>query len=197
MGTWTAVIVATQGRADFWRAARAEGVEPDTSAVPPLALIDVDARSDFESPILLAQTLSTVLSTAAIGFAAQTGSDAYEIRAFDHGECMRHLAYSRDDDGWLAADGRTQPWERAFFFDGPADGANGAWPDTLDEEISDADVARYEAARLAGDPSQVMDLVHPRSTAPLRRLCAFYGVDPDAPAGRWQKQSFFGKLFGR
>ena len=113
MGTWTAVIVATQGRADFWRAARAEGVEPDTSAVPPLALIDVDARSDFESPILLAQTLSTVLSTAAIGFAAQTGSDAYEIRAFDHGECMRHLAYSRDDDGWLAADGRT----RAFVND--------------------------------------------------------------------------------
>jgi hypothetical protein len=42
-----------------------------------------------------------------------------------------------------------------------------------------------------------MDLVSPRSTAPLRRLCAFYGVDPDAPAGRWQKRSFFGKLFGR
>jgi hypothetical protein len=197
MGTWTAVIVDSQGRADFWKAAKAEGVESDTTAVTPLVLIDVDPGSDFESPILLAQTLSTVLRTAAIGFAAQTGSDAYEIRAFDHGECMRRLAFSRDDDGWLAVDGRVQPWEPAFFFDGPADGASGTWPDTLDEELSDADVARYEAARLARDPSPVMDLVSPRSTAPLRRLCAFYGVDPDAPAGRWQKRSFFGKLFGR
>lgn len=196
MGCWTAVIVATQGRADFWKVARAEGVEPASSAVTALVLIDVDAGSDFESPLLLAQTLSTVLSTAAIGFAAQTASDSYEIRSFDHGECMRRLEYSHDD-GWLAADGRAQPWEPAFFFDGPADGANGAWPDTLDEEISDAAIARYEAARRAGDPSQVMDLLSPRSTTPLRRLCAFYGVDPDAPAARWAKPSFFTKLFGR
>jgi hypothetical protein len=197
MGCWTAVIVASQGRADFWKAAQAEGVEPNTSAVTPLVLVDVDAGSDFEAPIRLAQTLSTVLRTAAIGFSAQTASDSYEIRAFDHGDCMRHLAYSRDDDGWLAAEGVVQPWEPAFFFDGPAADAKGTWPDTLDEELSAADVARYEAARLARDASKVMDLLSPRSTTPLRRLCAFYGVDPDAPAARWAKPSFFDRLFGR
>lgn len=197
MGCWTAVIVATQGRKGFWKVAQAEGVEPTSSAVPQLVLVDVDAGSDFEAPIRLAETLSTVLRTATIGFSAQTASDSYEIRAFDHGDCMRHLAYSRDDEGWLTAAGVPQPWEPAFFFDGPAAGAKGTWPDTLDEELSDAAIARYEAARLAGDPSQVMDLLSPRSTAPLRRLCAFYGVDPDAPAARWAKPSFFTKLFGR
>jgi hypothetical protein len=201
VSTWTAVIVDTQGRKDFWDAVHAEGVEPMASrAVPALALISVESGADFEAPLKLAESLSTVLPTTAIGFAAQTTSDAYEIRAYDRGECARRVAYSRDDGGWLAVEGIPQPWEPVFFFDGAApsaaDAPGGHWPDTIDDDLSEFDVARYEAARRARDPSRVMDLLRLHSTAPLLRLCAFYGIAPDAPVATWSKPSLWSKLFG-
>lgn len=200
MSTWTAVIVATQGRADFWKQAYAQGVEATTEAVrasvPELALIDVFGGNDLEAPLKLAELLSTTLGTAAIGFAAQTSADTYEIRAFDQGECMRRLAYARDDEGWIAAEGIVQPWEPAFFFDGPAEAGGAHWPDMLRDDLKDEGVARYEAARKARDATKIMDLLGPRSTAPLRRICEFYRVDPSAPIARWEKPSFWSRLFG-
>jgi hypothetical protein len=201
MSTWTAVIVATQGRADFWKHARAEGVEPlqDPPELPELALIEVITGNDMDAPLELAKVLSTTLGTAAIGFVAQTGADTYDIRAYDQGECMRKLVYSRDDGGWLVADGIVQPWEPAFFFDGearPGDAPDAHWPDMLDDGTSELEIARYEQARKARDATRVMKLLHPRSTAPLHRLCKFYRVDPNKPIARWEKPSFWSRLFG-
>ena len=197
MGTWTAVIVDTQRRADFWKAVHAEGVEPVRTDVPSLALVEVSCGADFDATFRLAESLSTMLGTAAIGFVAQSASDAYELRAYDRGSLARRLAYSRDDGGWIANEGIVQPWEPDFFFDGHAAAPQGeGFPDLIDDDLSDADLARYEEARRAREPARVMDLLNPRSLAPFHRLCAFYRIAPDAPAATWTKPSIWSRLFG-
>jgi hypothetical protein len=46
------------------------------------------------------------------------------------------------------------------------------------------DLARYEAARAAGDPSAVLDLIRADSSGPVQRLCRHYGLDPRSPGAR-------------
>ena len=180
MATWTVCIVATAP--DFWRIATRHQVIAMTTAVPPYVLISC---TDFARPALLAEELSGALGTTAIGIAAQTGADTYQLRAFTAGTVVRELDYDRDGGGWTTVTGTPQAWEAAFFFDALNR------PDDPDE------AARFDAARLAGDPSPILRLVAPSSLAPLRALCASLQIDPDVPSGRYERPSRWAKLFVR
>ncbi|MBZ5713894.1 hypothetical protein [Nannocystis pusilla] len=198
MSTWVGAIVETQGRRDFWDLARKQGVEPLATDVPARVLIEFEPRGGPEAAERTAQALSGELSTSGLAFAAQTCSDVYELHAFERGACVRRLVYSRDEGGWLRVEGDVQPWEPAFFFDDASTAPDSdGWPDMLHDELAAEDVARFEAARRAGDPSAVLDLLHPSSTAPLWRLCAALDVPPDAPLGRWKKPSLWARLVRR
>jgi hypothetical protein len=188
------VIVETLGRSDFWDIARKHGVDAATREVPSYVLIDCDVGFDFEVSVRLAEGLSTDLQALAIGFVVQTTADVHQLHAFRNGAAIRRLVYSRDDDGWVQVEGTPQPWERAYFF---ADVVDELGPDMLSDEVSDDDVARYEAARRAGDATAVLDLMHPSSTAPVHRLCESLGVRGDRPLGRWKKRSLLSRLFAR
>jgi hypothetical protein len=196
VGSWLVAIVDTGGRADFWAVARRHHVSPATEAVPPRVLIECRDLSDFEASTRLAQALSAELATTAIGLFMQTTADVYGIRVFTNGQLVRQLDDSREDGGWIEQSGTAQPWEPALLFDGPADPADDThWPDTLDDDLEDADLARYEAARKRGDASGVMDLVH-ASQGGMFRLAAALGVTPDAPHGHHKKPSFWQRLKG-
>ncbi|WP_143141468.1 hypothetical protein [Nannocystis exedens] len=191
-------LLETQGRSDFWDLARKQGVEPLATDVPAWVLIDFALRGGPEAAVQIAQALSGALSASGLAFAAQTNADVYELHAFERGVRARRLVYSRDEGGWLHVEGAVQPWERAFFFDEASTSPDSdTWPDMLLDEISAEDVTRFEAARRAGDPSAVLDLLHPSSTWPLWRLCEALGVAPDAPRGRWRKPSLWARLRGR
>lgn len=196
MGTWVSALVETGGRSDFWELARGEGVSSDLVEVPRFARID---GSDVAATFALAEALSKKLGTSAVAFCAQSSADVYELRGYQAGECVRKLAYSRDDGGWLTLEGTQQPWEAAFFFDDAAANPEDDWPDLLSDEASDEELARYRAAREARDASEVMDLLGPHSLAPLHRLAAHLGVDGSAPphGALRGKGSLLKKLFGR
>ena len=171
-------------------------MSPSADTVPVRALIHCEVGFDFEASTRLAGALSAELGTLAVGLLVQTVSDAYGVRAFDRGTLVRRLDYS-GDEGWLHVEGAAQLWESALFFDGPADlGAGTAWPDTIDDELSDADLARYEAARAIGDATNVMDLVH-ASAGGIHRVAAALGVDPSGPAGRYRRPGWWQRLFRR
>lgn len=201
MSTWVGAIIETQGRRDFWDLARKQGVEPLSTEVPARVLIDFEfslTGGPEAAAVRTAQALSGELSSRCLAFAAQTCADVHELHAFERGACVRRLVYSRDEGGWLRAEGEVQPWERAYFFDEASTSADReTWPDMLRDEMSDEDVARYEAARRAGDASAVLDLLHPSSTRPLWRLCDSLGVPPDAPMGRWKRPGLWARLLRR
>lgn len=194
MSTWLGCIVETRGRADFWDVARRRGIEPRVATVPARALVSCEI--DFEAPLRLAAELSRDLEAFALGFVVQTNADVHRLHAFDRGELVRKLDYSRDGGGWVADDGAKQPWEARYFFDDAPTTEADEWPDMLHDDLSDDDVARYERARAAGDPRPVMDLFHPSSARAMRRVCQFFGVDADAPVGLWKKPSLWSRLTG-
>jgi hypothetical protein len=199
MATWLGVIAETGGRADFWQVAKKLGVVPVVAEAPRYALIECEPGS-WEAPASLAEELSRQLGTTCIGFTVQTTADVHELHAFRSGTSIRSLTYSRDGGGWQKVTGTPQAWERAYFFDDegstrPDDGR--PWPDMLSDELSDEDVARYEAAKKSGDASGVLDLLEPSSTSSMQRVCVAFSIQGDAPAGRWKKPSLFGRLFGR
>ncbi|NUP05400.1 MAG: hypothetical protein HOW73_04995 [Polyangiaceae bacterium] len=199
MATYIAAIVETGGREDFWDIARRHNVEPLAGAnVPTRALITCGTTSDFESSLRLAEALARELDTTSVGFYAQTSSDCYEVRAFERGQNTRRLAYARDQGGWLHVEGTTQAWEACLFFDDKAstDASSDRWPDTIYDELSDETIARYEAAKAAGDPASVMDFLHP-SIGAIRRMCAFFGVDADTPTAHLRKPSLWSRWFAR
>lgn len=194
MGTWVAAIVDTRGRSDFWEVVRAHHVVPSVDTVPARALIDCEI--DFEASTRLAKALSAELETFAVGLVMQTTADVHAVRAFECGTLVRRIDYSRDEGGWLDVTGTPQPWESALFFDGPADLAAGTrWPDTLDDDVDDADIARYEAARTLDDASTVMDLVH-ASGRGIHRVASALGVDPRTPVGRHRRPRWWQRVFG-
>ncbi len=195
MSSWVAAIVDTGGRSDFWDVARRHHVSSSVETVPARALIECEG--DFEASTRLAEALSAELATSAVGLFMQTGADAYGVRAFDRGKLVRRLDYSRDYGGWLDVSGTPQPWDSAVFFDGPADLAPGTpWPDTIHDDLDDADLARYEAARAIGDASNVMDLVH-ASGGSIHRVAAALGVDPSQPVARYRRPRWWQRALGR
>lgn len=195
MSTWVGVIVETAGRADFWDVAGKHGVEATTRDIAPHALIDCGHA--FAAASELAQALSKATGLAALGFVVQTAVDVHELYAFKSGTIVRRLGYSRDGDGWEIVEGAPQPWERAYFFDDAPYSFDdeGPWPDMLWDDISEQDIARYEAARQAGDASAVLPLFHPSSTAPMQRACKYFGVEPAHPHARMRKRSFLSRLW--
>jgi hypothetical protein len=197
MATWVATIVETKGRADFWEVARKLGVRSPLDTVPAYVIIDCDSGFDFHASMRVAADLSRELSTMAVGFVVQTTSDVHMMHAFTDGSCVRRLEYSRDDGGWGVVEGEPQTWEKIYFFDERSTADAEAWPDMLDDELSAEDRARYEEAKRLGDPSAIMGLLHPSSTAPMWRVCASLGIDEAAPpAGIWKKPSLWSRLFG-
>ncbi|MFN7135588.1 MAG: hypothetical protein ACK4N5_26185 [Myxococcales bacterium] len=200
MSTWLALIVETNGRPDFWEVAAKHHIGPAASGVPARALIECPWVANADLPLVLAEALSRELGSTALGFAAQTTADVYRLHAFTRGARVRKLDYSRDEGGWLAIEGTPQPWEPAFFFDpgGSTTDDGAAWPDMLDDELTDEKIAAYESARAKGDPGPVMRHLSPSSTMPLIRICEWYGLAGDAPHGRVGKpRSIFARLFGR
>ena len=196
MSTWVAAIVETTGLPDFWATARKHGVVALTQCVPKHVLIDCDAGFDFHAPVRLAEALSRDTGGIAIGFLVQTNADVHELHAFQAGALVRRLQYSRDNGGWQAPEGSCQPWERAYFFDDQRT-TNGQWPSLLDDEATDDDVARYEAAKRDGDASSILKLLRPSSTVPMHRVCAHFGLVPEKPSARWKKPYFWSGSFGR
>jgi hypothetical protein len=194
--TWIAAIVETRDLPDFWATASRHGVVPLSQGVPKHVLIDCGAGFDFHAPVQLAEALSRDTGGMAIGFLVQTNADVHELHAYQAGALVRRLQYSRDYGGWQAPEGSTQAWERAYFFDDQRT-TDGQWPSLLDDEATDDDVARYEAAKRDGDASPILDLIRPSSTIPMRRVCAFFGLTPEEPAARWKKPSFWSGLFSR
>lgn len=165
------------------------------NTVPARALIGCDV-SDFEASTRLAQALSAELATVAIGLFMQTVSDVYGVRVFESGQLVRRLEYSRDDGGWLEVSGTPHQWESVLFFDGPANRTNdGHWPDTIYDDLEDADIARYEAARQRGDASGVMDLVHATQDG-LYRVAEALGVKPDTHEGYYRKPRWWQRFTG-
>ena len=199
MATWVAAIVETRARADFWEVARRYGVQPSKSSVPGYALIDCDVGSDFEASFRLAEALSREMSATALGFVVQTTADVHEMHAYRRGTGVRHLGYNRDEGGWTLVEGQPQSWESAYFFDDGSTtaGEGGRWPDMLFDELSDADIERYEKAKREGAAALALDLLHPSSTLPMIRVCEFFGIEADQPAGRWKKPSLWSRLFRR
>jgi hypothetical protein len=150
------------------------------------AIVDTRGRSDFWD----------VARRHHVGLLMQTSADVHGVRAFDRGKLVRRIDYS-GDSGWLDVSGTPQPWESVFFFDGPADLAPGTtWPDTIWDDLEDADIARYEAARAIGAASDVMDLVH-ASGGGIHRVAAALGVDPSHPSGRYRRPRWWQRLLGR
>jgi hypothetical protein len=194
MATWTGAIVETGPT--LWDVARKYGVRSTLQDVPEYALINCDVGYSFHESVRLAKELSRELGTKAIGFVAQTTADVYEVEAFDRGEQMRRLAYSRDSGGWVDVIGAPQPWEPLYFW-GESDTSSDAWPDMLPEDSPDEVVARYEQARKANDPASVIDILHQHSLEPLYRLCKHLGVTPDCPTATWQRRSWWSRLFTR
>lgn len=194
MSTWIAAIVDTGGRTDFWTVARRNHVTAVHETVPARALIDCTDTLDFEASTRLAQALSGALGTSAIGLFLQTVSDVYGVRVFERGQIVRRLEYSPDGGGWLTVTGTAQPWESALFFDGPADPTSDThWPDTIYDDLEDADIARYEAARRRGDASDVMDLVHATHEG-IHRVALALGVRPDTHDAHYRKPRWWQRL---
>ena len=205
MSTWTGVIVETLGRADFWDVAARHGVEAVDASRAVASRVLLDCGGDYEPPFVLAEALSRELGSSCIAFAIQTSADVHVAHEYRRGERVRALEYNRDEGGWTLVEGDPQPWERAYFFDDvPTSGADdGAWPDMLFDEMPDADIARFDAARTKGDASGILDLLHPSSTMPMARVCEHFGIPVDPPGGRWKKPlaaekgSFWKRLLGR
>ncbi len=145
------------------------------------------ACADLGKTEELARAMSRELDTACIAFEGQSGADAYGVWVFRGGECVRKLVYSRDYGGWLEQSGDAQPWERAFFF---------GERDMIGDELSDADLARYDRAKETGDAAAVMDILAPSSLGAFGRIFESLGVDPEKPHGRFHKPSLLGRLFG-
>jgi hypothetical protein len=195
MATWVACIVDTKSRPDFWDVARRMGVRPSTAEVPAYALIDCDCGLDFLASIRLAGELSRELSTMCIGFVAQTNTDVHVLRTFVDGAAIRRVEYNREGGGWGIIEGEPQPWEGAYFFGEERTASGNYWPDMLSDEISPEDRARYEEAKRIGDPSTIMELLHPSSLAPMWRVCEVFGIDEgERPAGIWKKPSMWSRL---
>lgn len=189
MSTWVAAIVDTRGRADFWEVARRRHVSSSVDTVPARALIECEG--DFEASTRLAEALSAELEASAVGLFMQTGADVHGVRAFDRGQLVRRIDYARDAGGWADVSGTPQPWESVLFLDPDTE-----WPDTIDDDLGDADIARYEAARAIGDARSVMDLVH-ASGGGIHRVAAALGVDPSQPDARYRSPRWWRRLFGR
>ena len=199
MATWLGVIVDTRGQDDFWDIARKHGVSPtaERGRAPSHALIDC-GLGDTTLPPALAQALSRDASTFALAFVVETTAHRYELHAYEDGHLVRRLAYSRSErEGWKAEEA-PQRWEAAYFFDDePLDPAGGRWPDMLAHGLGERDVARFETARHAGTPAPVLDLLHPSSTAPMFRLCAFFEVSPEIPGAVAKPRSLWTRLLGK
>lgn len=150
----------------------------------PWVLINVDPQYGRLGPPSFAQGLSKDLNTSVIAFFLQTTVSNERVEHWENGELVRELEYYQDGGGWIAQGGTAQSWEGDYFFsddEGTRDTED--WPSNLSDDVSTADVARYEEARSKHTPGPIMDLLRGGS---ITRLCRFYGVDPKRPSGYYK-----------
>lgn len=188
MATYLGLIADTGGRADFWTVARAHRVEPLAEEIPSHVLVDCwnGGWPAFDAPPRLARDLSRALATPCIAIVAQTAATVLDVQAFDAGVAVRALLHG-DTGGWSRVEGAAEPWEAALLF---------AADDLVDDDLPEADLARYRAARGRGDPTEVLDLIQPDHLGPIERLCRHFGLDPRQPSARWRKPSLLSRIFG-
>jgi hypothetical protein len=193
MPTYIGAIIETRGAPDFWAVAAKHGIQPTPGgptppAVPPTLLVECALSLSALGLPAFAQPLSAALGGEVVAVAVQTTGCTAAFVTYQNGVQVRRLEYIADSGGWVTIEGAPQAWEPAAFFDpdGRTDPsqAEAPWPDVLRDELSEADLARYEAARAAGDPSAVLDLIRADSSGPVQRLCRHYGLDPRSPGAR-------------
>ena len=144
-------------------------------------LIDVAPKLGRLGPPTFARGLSKDLGTTVIAFFLQTSVSNERVEQWEKGQLERELEYYLDGGGWIAQQGVPQSWESACFFsDEEGTAPDKTWPGNLADDISDADIARYEQARAKQDVGSAMDLLRGGS---IWRLCRFYGVDPQQASG--------------
>lgn len=123
--------------------------------------------------------LSAALRTTVIAFFAQTTASVEHLQHWENGALKRDLQYELESGGWITQEGPLQAWESTYFFsehEGTEDGKR--WPRGLPDDISDADLDRYNRAKESGNPSEIMDLL---GEGDIARLCQSYGIDLQRP----------------
>lgn len=178
MATWMAVIAECPP--DFWSAAGKLGVKREPGAQVEAKHALIECAWDYEGTQALARSLSRETKAKTLALVVQTTSDVHEVIAYERGEPLRTLSYSRDSGGWLAVEGTPQPWEPLYLF--------GMFSD-------DADEALLTAAREKNDPLSVLEHLTPSSTVHALALCESFGLKGDRPDARWKKPSLFSRLF--
>lgn len=193
MATLIGAIVETKAQSSLRILGESHGIVweslADEEEVPPYVWVSVTPRIRHLGLPIFVEGLSRELGTMVLAFAVQTAGSNSEVAEYVAGESQRHLAYEGEAGGWTRVEGAPRPWEATLFFrpgSSPALDDGSSWPDTLEDEISDEDVARFEAARVAGRPDQVLDLLHLESVWPFMRLFERYGLDFQNPEGSWQ-----------
>lgn len=155
-----------------------------TDASQPWVLIDVAPQLGKLGPPPFAALLSRELDTSVLAFFLQTTVSNERVEHWQGGQLVRALEYYFDGGGWISREGEPQDWEAAYFFaEDEGTGEGERWPFNLGDEVSDDDVLRYNAARLARCAGPVMDLL---MGGDIWRLCAFHGVDPTRPGAHYQ-----------
>lgn len=192
MATLIGAIVETKAQPSLRAYGEAQGIVwerlAEEGGVPPFVWIRVSPRIHHLGLPAFAEGLSRDLGTMVLAFAVQTAGGSAEVGEWVAGESQRYLAYEGDAGGWTKLQGAPRSWEKTLFFDPESSAAPGdeqPWPDTLEDEISDEDMARFEAAREAGRPDQILELLYLDSVWPFMRLLESYGLDDQNPEGVW------------
>lgn len=183
MSSWVAAIVKMPS--DAYGKLHTHHVESTSSAVKPWLLID--CKDQLGKVETFGEVLARDLDSDVLAIVAQTNADAYGIWHFHSDRRVRAIEFSRDSGGWLVDDGDTQDWERALFFDPRSSTKDDdqPWPDTLPDDISDEDLARYEVAKKKGDSRSIQNLLHLHSLAPFERLCRHFDLEWNKPSAIW------------
>jgi len=178
MSTLQGALVRVED-ADRFREAAARCRIFVTDASRPWVLVDVAPQLGKLGPPPFAQSLSKELNTTVIAFFVQTTVSNERVEHWHSGQLLRELEYYMDGGGWIAQSGESQEWEGAYFFaEDEGTGPNDEWPSNLGDEISSAELLRYEAARLQRNAGPVLDLL---MGGDVVRLCKFYGADVGQP----------------
>lgn len=182
MGTLQGALVHVTDSEAFNREMEAYGVAVHRPASG-WVFVESAAQLGNLGPLVFSKELSSALKTEIIDIAIQTTASVEEIIHWDTGELRRKLLFEGDGDGWVTQEGQPQEWESSYFFSDDEGTAKGEeWPRTLPDEVSEEDIARYNAAKATGDASRILDLLWEGS---VERIFEHYGVDFGSPVATY------------
>jgi hypothetical protein len=117
------------------------------------------------------QTLSSELSCDVISFSIQTTASCESIEHWHNGVCVRRFVGT--DGSFTQIEGEQQAWEVPYFF---YEGAE----EYFDDE---GQLARFQQAVVAGDPTRIFDIAYVGSWNGLGALLQSKGLCFDNPHG--------------